>query len=266
MQLKWLTGCLLFRWFRGHLVCTQTPVLFSFINQFSSFCAHPSSQTTCKYKQWPWPIEPNIPWPLMLRWSVTAKGWGKTSCWFQEGRGILPYGVRTVVWDFNIFLSVSFTAVNCLIQTLNSLTKLKQENKMVCNDQEIPFFSSRPFIILLNVCRAIRSYSFVPKQEYRICHIGSVHWSINVVFLLPLAPDDTWNTRCEWAPRIPTRQQVNCAVQYMGWKFSLLTIGLHEWEEIWRCLKRQGLHHSETEQTVFNFRNCAQCIPPHFQL
>lgn len=109
-------------------------------------------------------------------------------------------------------------------------------------------FSSLPFIILLNVCRAVWGYSFVPKQEYRICHIGSVHWSINVVFLLPLAPDDTWSTRGEWAPRIPTRQRVNCAVQYMGWKFSLLRIGLHEWEEIWRCL-------NETGTASFGYRN-----------
>ena len=102
-------------------------------------------------------------------------------------------------------------------------------------------FSSLPFIILLNVCRAVWGYSFVPKQEYRICHIGSVHWSINVVFLLPLAPDDTWSTRGEWAPRIPTRQRVNCAVQYMGWKFSLLRIGF---EDVWM---RQGLHPLVTE-------------------
>lgn len=102
------------------------------------------------------------------------------------------------------------------------------------------FFFSLPFIILLNVCRTIWGYSFVPKQEYRICHIGSVHWSINVVVLLPLAPHDTWSTRGEWAPRIPTRQQVNCAVQSMGWKSSLLRIGLHEWDRIWRCLYKAG--------------------------
>lgn len=103
------------------------------------------------------------------------------------------------------------------------------------------FFLSFLFIILLNVCRTVWGYSFVPKQEYRICHIGSVHWSINVVFLLPLAPHDTWSTRGEAAPRIPTRQQVNCAAQSMGRKSSLLRIGLHEWDRIWRCLNKTGI-------------------------
>lgn len=67
--------------------------------------------------------------------------------------------------------------------------------------RKIPFFPL-PFIILLNVCRTIWGYSFVPKQEYGICHIGSVHWSINV-FSPPLAPDDTWSTRGEqtWRTR-----------------------------------------------------------------
>lgn len=117
----------------------------------------------------------------------------------------------------------------------------------------ICFFSplSPLFIILLNVCRTVWGYSFVPIQEYGICHIGSVHWSINVVFLLPLALHDTWSTRGEGAPRIPTRQQVNCAVQSMGWKSSLLRIGLHEWDKIWRYLNKTGTASFEDRFRLF---------------
>lgn len=45
-----------------------------------------------------------------------------------------------------IFLSFSFRDINRRLQTLNSLTKLKQRNKVECNDQEIPFvFFFSPF-------------------------------------------------------------------------------------------------------------------------
>ena len=61
---------------------------------------------------------------------------------------------------------------------------------------------SPPFIILLNVCRTVWGYSFVPKREYRICHVGSAI-TINVVFSLPPAPDDSWITGGEWIPPPP---------------------------------------------------------------
>lgn len=53
------------------------------------------------------------------------------------------------VWfgALTFFFHFSLRSINCLVQTLNSLTKLKQKNKMECNDQEIPFvfFSLSPF-------------------------------------------------------------------------------------------------------------------------
>lgn len=65
-----------------------------------------------------------------------------------------------MVWGFNIFLSFSFRAINCLLQTLNSLTKLEQRNKVECNDQEIPF-----------VFFSLSSFCWMCAELYEVIHL-----------------------------------------------------------------------------------------------
>lgn len=109
---------------------------------------------------------------------------------------------------------------------------------MQWSGNSICFFS--PLTVLLNVCRTIWGYSFVPKQEYRICHIGWAHWSINVILSLPLAPDDTWSTgERELHTHTHTHSQsiVQCDTwgERLSWSEWLYTNVIH----IQRCLNRK---------------------------
>lgn len=79
---------------------------------------------------------------------------------FQQERKTKLNSAQIVVWGFNIFLSFSFRAINCLLQTLNSLTKLEQRNKVECNDQEIPF-----------VFFSLSSFCWMCAELYEVIHL-----------------------------------------------------------------------------------------------
>lgn len=121
-----------------------------------------------------------------------------------------------MVWGFNIFLSFSFRAINCLLQTLNSLTKLGQRNKVECNDQEIPF-----------VFFSLSSFCWMCAELYEVIHLYA---SRNIGFAIldqPIGPSmlyshSLWHRMIHEAPeesKLPhlpspphTRQRVNCAI------------------------------------------------------
>lgn len=136
--------------------------------------------------------------PDMLRWPLKSEepSWG-----YQQEERIKPNTTQIVVWGFNIFLYFFYS--HQLPSTDTEFTyKVKTEKKVECIEQKILFFFFclfvfLLFIILLNVCKTIWVYSIIPKCKYRICHIGPAHWSINVAFSLPLAPDDSWSIEGE---------------------------------------------------------------------
>lgn len=73
---------------------------------------------------------------------------------------IKPNSAQIVVWGINIFISFSLRAINRLLQTLNSLTNLKQRNKVECNDQEIPF-----------VFFSLSSFCWKCEEVYEVIHL-----------------------------------------------------------------------------------------------
>lgn len=74
--------------------------------------------------------------PDMLRWPLKSEepSWG-----YQQEERIKPNTTQIVVWGFNIFLYF-FIAINCLLQTLNSLIKLKQRKKWNALNRKFFFF------------------------------------------------------------------------------------------------------------------------------